>query len=393
MDLRDSPAEAAFRARLREWLAGHSPGELPVDHKAHRDALIEWHRELYKAGWVGLSWPKEYGGQGLGPLEEAILQQELGRAGAPGPPAIGYIGRAIMAYGTPAQKEHYLPGLLRSEHVWCQGFSEPDAGSDLASLRTSAVLRGTDFVINGQKIWTSRSMYADFCFLLARTDRGAPKHRGISAIIVDMKSPGIDVRPIMLATGNAEHFAEVFFDDVIVPAENLVGELNRGWSVATRLLSYERGPSELGFQAAYEVLFRRIVEEVQRRGLAADTEVRRACALTAASLEVLRLRSLRALTQRHKAELPGAEVSVDKLLMASVDQRLLHTALLVFQTKLALFDDEWFDRYLHSRAATIYGGTAQIQRNVVAERVLGLPRTTYADARNQSSGPREGQGG
>jgi alkylation response protein AidB-like acyl-CoA dehydrogenase len=381
MDLRDTPAEAEFREKLRSWLNEHNPGPLPAEHGEHREALLKWHRTLYAAGWVGLSWPAEYGGQGLGPMEEAILQQELGRAGAPEPPAIGFIGRAIMAYGTAAQKTKYLPGLLRSEHVWCQGFSEPDAGSDLASLRTTGTQEGDYFRVSGTKIWTSRARYANYCFLLARTGRDLPRHRGISALIVDMRTAGIEVRPIVEATGNDHHFTQVFFDDVLVPSENLVGAVNEGWSVATQLLSYERGPAELGLQAGYATLYKRLIEEVKRRGLESDAEIRRSCARPAVALEVLRLRTLRALTERKHGVKPGPEVSVDKVLMAGVDQLLLHTAQMALGTELSLFDEEWFNRYLHSRAATIYGGTAQIQRNVLAERVLGLPRSRDGGAK------------
>ena len=375
MDLRDSPEEAAFRSRLRAWLEDHAPKvPLPDDHEAQHHALVEWHKLLYRGGWVGLSWPLEYGGQGLGFMEESLLQSELGRIGAPPPPPLGYIGRAIMAYGSEEQRRRYLPALLSSDEMWCQGFSEPDAGSDLASLRTRATLDGDHFTVAGQKIWTSRAMFADYCFLLARTNADGPKHAGISAIIVDMKTPGITVRPIVEITRNRYHFCEVFFDDVVVPAGNLIGELNQGWTIAQTTLAYERGPADIGGQAQYTTMLRRIRDLAGQRGLAADSATRRSCARAAVAIEVLRLRSLWGLTARRAGELPGPSGSIDKLLWSSTEQTLYRTAMEVLGPDASMSEVEWYNRYLRSRAATILGGTAQIQRNILATRVLDLPR-------------------
>jgi alkylation response protein AidB-like acyl-CoA dehydrogenase len=380
MDLFDDEDEATFRARLRAWLDVYGPkSPLPADFEGHKTALIAWHQQLYEAGWVGLSWPAEYGGQGLAPVMEAILQEELSRAGAPPPPSIGYIGRAIMRFGSDEQRRRYLPPLLSSEEQWCQGFSEPSAGSDLASLRTRAELQGDAFVINGHKIWTSRARYAHHCFLLARTGSPRPKHAGISAIIVDMKTDGITVRPIIEATRNDLHFCEVFFDDVVVPQDKLVGSLGQGWEIAQSVLAYERGPIDIGAQAQQFATLRNIVNEAREQGLEADLETRHACARASIAIEVLRLRSLSSLTTRSKGEAPGPSGSVDKLLMSSAQQLLLRTAMDILGPAASIGHREWYNRYLESRAASIYGGTVQIQKSIVANRLLGLSEKTVID--------------
>jgi alkylation response protein AidB-like acyl-CoA dehydrogenase len=374
VDLADSPEEAAFRTRLRAWLADHAPRTMPADPKEHHEALVAWHRELFAGGWIGMSWPTEYGGQGLSFMEETILQQELGRIGAPPPPSIGYIGRAIMSHGSEEQKRRYLPPLLASEELWCQGFSEPGAGSDLASLTTRARADGDNFVIDGQKIWTSRGMFATFCFLLARTSSEGPKQAGISVFIVDMASTGVSVVPITEASGNRHHFCEVFFDGVVVPASNLIGEVNHGWSIAQTTMAYERGPSDIGAQAEFPGLLSRLARLADERGLADDSATRQAVARSAVAIEVLRLRQLAALTRRMDGAEPGPDGSVDKLLMSATDQQLLHTALGILGPAASLGEDVWYNRYLRSRATTILGGTAQIQRNILASRILGLGR-------------------
>jgi alkylation response protein AidB-like acyl-CoA dehydrogenase len=377
MDLFDDEEEAAFRSRLRSWLGVHAPkSPLPADFEAHKTALIAWHQRLYEAGWVGLSWPEVYGGQGLRPAMEAILQEELSRAGAPPPPSIGYIGRAVMSYGSDEQRRRYLPPLLSSREQWCQGFSEPSAGSDLASLRTRAELRGDVFVINGHKIWTSRARFAQHCFLLARPGSTEPKHAGISAIIVDMKTEGITVRPIIEATRNDLHFCEVFFDNVIVPRDKLVGSLGQGWEIARSVLAYERGPIDIGAQAQQFATLKNIVGEARAQGLDSDPETRHACARASVAIEVLRLRSLRSLTMRGKGETPGPSGSIDKLLMSAAQQLLLRTAMDILGPAASIGHREWYNRYLESRAASIYGGTTQIQKSIVARNLLGLSETT-----------------
>jgi alkylation response protein AidB-like acyl-CoA dehydrogenase len=310
-------------------------------------------------------------------MQQVIFWQEMALANAP-PLAnvlgLGLIGPTLIHFGTPAQKERFLRKILSAEEIWCQGFSEPDAGSDLASLRTRAALEGDHFTVTGQKIWTSRAMFADFCFLLARTSTEGPKHAGISAIIVDMKTPGVTVRPIVEITRNRYHFCQVFFDDAVVPAENLIGELNQGWTIAQTTLSYERGPADIGGQAQYPTMLRRIRDLANQRGLARDTAVRRACARAAVAVEVLRLRSLWGLSERTRGEPPGPSGSIDKLLWSSTEQTLYRTAMDVLGPDASLTEEEWYNRYLRSRAATILGGTSQIQKNILATRVLGLPR-------------------
>lgn len=376
MDLNDSADEAAFRSELQDWLGSHAPSEEPPegDLDARHAFLVDWHKRLHAGGWLGLSWPAEYGGRGLGPAFEAIFQEEVARAGAPDPPMLGYIGRPILQFGSDEHKARYLPPMLASEELWCQGFSESGAGSDLAALSTRAVLDGDRFVVNGHKIWTSYGQFAKYCLLLARTDPDAPAHAGISALIVEMDSPGIELEPIVTARGDAE-FCEVFYDDVEVPRDNVVGELGQGWTIALTTLAYERGPVDIGYQAKFESLLQRLVVEVQERGRLDDPLARKQLARAAAGVQVLKLHVQRSLTQRMADEAPGPEGSIDKLVMANTEQTLMAAALDLLGTA-ALDKDgyDWFGDYLYGRAATIYGGTAQIQKNILAQRVLGLPR-------------------
>ena len=378
MDLRDSPSEAAFRAELRQWLEANAPAEpWPEDLEELRTATVAWHKQVHTAGYTGLSWPVEVGGRGLGPIEEAIYVQECERVGASPGLNYGFIARAMLLFASVEQQRRYLPGLLSGDELWCQGFSEPDAGSDLASLRTRAVADesvGTTggYRVTGQKIWTSYAQWADLCLCLVRTGAADSRHRGISALIIDMKSAGIDVRPIRTIRGDAE-FCEVFFDETPVPAENLVGEPGQGWNYALVTLTYERGPVDVGFVAKYQSMLTRLAERSAALGKA-DRETRRDIARAAVTVEVLRLQTLRSLSARLDHP-PGPEGSVDKLLMARAEQGLLSTAMnLVGPSALVDDRDRWFSDYLYSRASTIYGGTAQIQRNVIAERCLGLPR-------------------
>lgn len=373
MNLTETPAQAEFRAGLRQWLADNMPQGGPPRGLAERHAyLLDWHKRLYAAGWVGLSWPKQFGGQGRDAVAEAIFSEELGRSGAPPGPMLGYIGRPLMEFGTEYQRERYLPKMLASEETWCQGFSEPGAGSDLASLTTRAVESGADFVVTGQKIWTSYAQFAKYCLLLVRTRNEGPNHAGISALIVDMASPGISVRPIVQITGD-EEFCEVFFDEVRVPKENLVGPLHGGWKIALTTLAYERGPVDIGYVARFQVLLSNLRDELIARG-EVSSEVRKQVASASVAIEALRLQCLRSLSARVHGVPPGPESSVDKLLMARAEQQLLHVALATLGTSPLLQPGPWFNDYLYSRAASVYGGTEQIQRTILAERVLGLPR-------------------
>jgi alkylation response protein AidB-like acyl-CoA dehydrogenase len=373
MDLHDTDEEAAFRQRLRSWLRDNLPTEAePTTMRERFEYLIAWQKKLYAGGWVALSWPREYGGQGLGPIEEAILNEELGRAGAPATASFTFLGRAILLYGTDEQKRKYLPGFLSSEQIWCQGFSEPEAGSDLASLRTRAVA-GTDgaYTITGQKLWTSRGSIADMCLLLARTGTQESRHRGITAFIVPMNAPGITRRPLVMSNGD-EEFAEVFFDDVRVSAGNVLGEVNKGWQVTQSTLAYERGAADLGYLAKYERMLGQLAAAMRHAGRHEDLAVAEAIGQVRMYLEVLRLHSLRRLSDRSQGKPVGAESSIDKLMMTQTEQLLLHTTLTLLGAEALVGSDSWFKKYLYSRAASVYGGTSQIQRNILSERLLKL---------------------
>ena len=335
---------------------------------------MEWYRLLYRHGWLGLSWPVEYGGRGLGPIEEAILNEEVGSAGGPPLPASGYIGRPILHHGSEEQKRQWLPPMLSFEEQWCQSFSEPGAGSDLAGISTRAVLEEGFYRLSGQKIWTSYGQFARFALVLTRTEPDSQRHHGLSLLVVDLTSPGVEVRPIITAEGAAE-FCEVFYDDVAVPAGNLVGEAGQGWAYAMTTLAYERGPVDIGFQARYQSMLKDLAAQLTDE----DPVTAEAIGRAAIAVEVLRMRSLQTLTRRADGALPGSEGSVDKLLMASTEQLLMRTALdLLGSRAFTDADSLWFRRYLYSRAATVYGGTAEIQKHIIAERVLHLPRSKPA---------------
>ncbi|MGE0308821.1 MAG: acyl-CoA dehydrogenase family protein [Acidimicrobiia bacterium] len=371
MDLHDSPQQAEFRARLRAWLATNLPTEPEPGNLGERFRyMVAWQQSLYRGGWVALSWPKEYGGQGLGVLEEAILNEELGRAGAPTSLPLSYLGRPLLSHGTEAQRQAHLPSLLSAETIWCQGFSEPGAGSDLASLRTKAAAVDAGWSISGQKLWTSYGAFGDMCLLLARTSDYGPKHRGISAFIVPMDAPGVTVRPVVMGNGD-EEFAEIFLDDVVIGRDALLGELGDGWGIAQATISYERGAVDIGFQAKFTRLFAELVDQVRDQA-ENDAGVRRKLGEVVAGLEALRMHSLRRLSVRSDGSLPGPESSVDKLLMTRVEQHMLSVAMELCDDHATDRRAAWFHHYLYARAGSIYGGSAQIQRNILANRVLGM---------------------
>ena len=381
MDLNETPEQRAFRMRLREWLSANAPNRIAAgDFTDEHEARVEWHRRLHAAGYAALSWPTEYGGQGLGPIEEAIFAQEAGRFGVPSDLGYGFIARAMLLFASEEQRQRYLPPLLAGTEFWCQGFSEPDAGSDLASLRTRARVDpsgGPDggFVVSGQKTWTSNAQWADYCLCLVRTGEPESRSKGISTLIIDMRQPGIEVRPIRTIRGD-EEFCEVFFDEVQVPRSCLVGELDEGWRYAMVTLTYERGPVDIGFVTKYFALLDRLRTVLQDQGEHIDSGRRRALARAAVGVEVLRVQTLKSLSRRLERP-PGPEGSIDKLLMARVEQQLLTAAVGVVGGACLVDDDEedWFSNYLYSRAATIYGGTEQVQKNVLADQCLGLPRS------------------
>lgn len=376
MDYRDSESEAEFRRALRAWLAAYMASD---ETNAREEEFkydvydADWHRRLYEGGWMGLSWPPEYGGRGLTPMYDAILNEEVGRAGAPQVPHVSFLGRALLGFGTEEQKRRYLPGLLSGATRWCQGFSEPGAGSDLAAMRTRAERRGNRYFFSGQKVWTSRAQFASKCLLLARTDPSVPKHRGISAFVVDMQQPGVVCRPIRQITGSRV-FCEVFLDDASAPEEDRIGAEGQGWELAIRTLAYERGPADIGFISKYQRMLAQIEAEYLRQGSSASAGPELIGQIHA-SIEALRLRVVESLAERATGREPGPESSIDKLLMAQTDQLLgrVYLEQRAADAVLGLAPQAIYS-YLYSRAASIMGGTAQIQKNIIATRLLGLGR-------------------
>jgi alkylation response protein AidB-like acyl-CoA dehydrogenase len=396
MDFKDSPDESRFRADVREWLQANLPCENgrrlrePKEENARAAFRLEWERKLFRGGWSGIHWPKAYGGRGATLAEYAIFLEESVRADAPegiNIPGRNLVGPTIIAHGTDEQKRRYLPGIIEAREIWCQGFSEPGAGSDLAGLRTRAVLEGEHFLVSGQKIWTSWAQYSDWCILLVRTDPHAPKHKGLSFLLVDMSSPGITVRPLRQITGESE-FNEVFFDEVRVPATNVLGKLNDGWAIAMTTLSFERGPEEaLARQVRFSRKFEGLLNSVRTmqfggRTIASDPVARQKLAQTYIELEIMRLNCLRGISRLKDGQQPGPEASFVKLYWSHVYQRMTEMALeiegplaqIADGDPLAADDGIMQYEFLMSRASTIYSGSSEIQRNIIAERVLGLPK-------------------
>jgi alkylation response protein AidB-like acyl-CoA dehydrogenase len=374
-----------LRRAVREWLATAALPEQEGDFDKRYARLREWHRTLYRAGWVGLQWPTTFGGHGLTAAHQLAVTEEIVRAGAPQPVgAIGLdvVGPTILRYGNDEQRERFVRPILSGDEVWCQGFSEPDAGSDLGSLRTRGVLTDHEIVITGQKVWTSWAQHADWCAVLVRTDPAAPKHQGISYVLVDMTSAGLTVRPIVQITGDAE-FSELFLDEVRVPRANLLGPVNGGWPLVMDTLGHER--------AAYAIR-RRLENELSFDRLLADLRTDRSARFDPQLCSQLgdlyvQLRGFEALSQNTAQRLVSGQVpspldSVDKLVLANTEQQLFGTALdLLGPYRMApghrprgLDSGQIIKDYLYGRAASVYGGSAQIQRSLIAERLLGLPR-------------------
>jgi alkylation response protein AidB-like acyl-CoA dehydrogenase len=395
MDFEYSPAEEAFRKEFRAWLAANLPPDLCLDDAADDRVASDretferrraWQKTMHAAGWVGITWPTEYGGRGGGLIERVIWEEEYAAARAPvlpGNMALNLVGPTIIHWGTDAQKRRHLPAILAADEIWCQGFSEPGAGSDLASLRTRAVDRGDHYVVNGQKVWTSGAHFAHWIILLVRTDPDAPKHRGISCLLVPMRSPGISVRPLVLMTGH-HHFNEVFFTDVAVPTANLLGPPNQGWKVSTTTLMYERhsagGRSHAAQIARLAALARRVT--IDGKPAWDQPWIRQRLAQLAIDCEALKYTRLRSLTRQLRGEPPGPEGSILKLTgselgvrIADVAGELLGMHVLVNEPSGAVPDaPRWFNRVLAARQYTISAGTSEIQRNIIGERVLGLPK-------------------
>ena len=393
MHLRDSESDAQFRSEVRTWLrdavASVPPEPDPNDWPARRARDSGWQRMLFDAGYAGVNWPAEHGGRGATPTEHLIFLEESAAAKAPDV-GVGFVGQmhagpTIIAEGSDAQKAHHLRGILTGEHSWCQGFSEPEAGSDLASLRTRAVRDGDDYVITGQKIWTSHAMVADYCEMLVRTDPDAPKHKGITWLIVPMDAPGIEVRPLVTAQGSAE-FAELFLDEVRVPVSNRVGEENDGWRVANVTLSFERGTGFVGELLDTTNVHAELVELAHRipKGSGTmwdDDGIRRELGIIGADLDALWAFTKRNVSAGAKGQLPMGAGSGFKVAYATTVHRLGDVALRILdRASLSMGDldgmatGEQVLSKLHAFGVSLGGGTTQIQQNIIAERVLGLPR-------------------
>jgi alkylation response protein AidB-like acyl-CoA dehydrogenase len=376
MDLTLNAEEQAFRDEVRAWLADNHPGPEPEGEEAKFEFRREWQHKLHQAGWAGISWPKDYGGRGATLIEQAIFSEEMARAKT-SPPAnvLGLVmgGPVVIAHGSEEQKERFLEPILSAEEIWCQGFSEPESGSDLASLKTRAVRENGGWKVTGQKVWTTYAHEAKWCMLLARSDPDAPKHKGLTYFICDMEQEQVEVRPLRQITGEAE-FNEIFLEDAYVPDENLVGGEGNGWSVAITTLMHERA----GLGAASAIAVRRDLDEliavINERGLGDDPVIRQRIAELKMGVEALRLGALRALTQQMKVGIPGPEGSLSKWEWATVNQGLTELAIDVLGPEAMRPDSDWAYRFLRSRANSIEGGTTEVMKNIIAERVLGLPR-------------------
>lgn len=371
MDFTDTPEVAEFRRGLRTWLGEHLCTLDRIPGHGDVEAMHAWYRALAGAGYVAVSFPREHGGRGLPPVLEAVVNQELAAAGAPPPPPIGHIGHALLDHGSAEVRSRFLPGLLGCTVSWCQGFSEPGAGSDLAGISTAGVIDGGVVRVTGQKIWTSGAMWSKWCLLLLRTEPDRPRHKGLSMLVVDMDSPGIERRPITLSNGSAE-FAEVFFDDVEVPLTHLVGERGQGWAVAMSMLSYERGPADMGFSSRIARDLEHAIARIRTGEVPADATTRLRFTELEARVRVLSRHVDRSLANRGTPD--ALDASIDKLLTTRVEQDVYRAIADLSADTVVDVTAGDFDRYLYSRAQSIYGGTQQIQRTIVAQRLLGLPR-------------------
>ena len=386
MDLSFSAEEGAFAAEIRAWLAANL--ERPPRFTNLADE-VEWGRawqaKLAADRWVGIHWPNEYGGRGASPVQVAIFNMEYARSRALQPVnrvGINLAGPTLLAHGTDEQKQRWLPPILTAAEIWCQLFSEPDAGSDLAALKTRATPVDDGWLLAGQKVWTSYAQFARWGICLARTNADAPKHAGISYLVVDMQAPGIEVRPLVQITGEAE-FNEVFFDDVFVPGDHLVGGLNEGWAVANTTLAHERGTSfPFKEQVVHEVFLDELYALARERGVLDDIEVSDALAQSFVELRVLRLHNWRTLSRLARGIAPGPESSYVKLAWTDMSQHLAEAAMAVIGSAAPLWSDAadnpesgaWQRQWLWSKAASIAGGTSEVQRTIIGDRILGLPR-------------------
>jgi alkylation response protein AidB-like acyl-CoA dehydrogenase len=412
MDLTYPPEADAFRGEIRQWLEHNLPEGwfdegFEMDDAERARFNVEWPRKLFEGGWICATWPTEYGGKGLTTMQGVVLAEEFARARAPMRGDFfgdTLVGPTLLQWGTEEQKREFLPGILKGTTRWCQGFSEPNSGSDLASLKTTAVLDGDEWVINGQKVWTTQGHHADYCFLLTRTDPDAPKHKGISYILVPMRQPGIEVRGITQPDGTAE-FCEVFFTDARAPKDNVVGGVNNGWKVANSTLAFERGQSATTGYRRFEDEFRLLTEQATANGRIHDAGIRQRLMEYYTKIQILRINGLRNLTSALNGSKDMGTVALgatNKMFWSEMHQRAMELALDIRGAESMLIDTgpsarSWpgamrisrregypvspmMSAFFFSRSETIWGGTSQIQRNIVGERVLGLPKEPSASS-------------
>ena len=392
MDFRDSPQEAAFRDEVRAWLAEHLTGEFaeigggggPAD-EAGWEVRIEWERLLGKDRWVGMAWPTEYGGRNASIVEQVIFNEEYAKADAPA--RISFFGEGLfaptlIAYGTEDQKRRFLPRIQAVEELWCQGYSEPNAGSDLSNVQTRAVLDGDQWVLNGQKVWTTLAHRAQWCFAVVRTDPEAPAHKGISYLLVPMDQAGVTVRPLRQMTGTAE-FNEVFFDDARTDRANILGEANDGWKVAMATLGFERGTAFLSQQLGFRRELEHVVDAAHAYGTVSEPAIRQRLADAYVGVEIMKYNGLRMLTNLVRRGVLGPEASIGKLYWSTWHRRLGELAMDVLGPDSQILPgdprvpyelDDLQRIFMFSRSETIYAGASEIQKNILGERVLGLPR-------------------
>ncbi len=386
MDLTLSPSEQAFRDELRSWLEANHPGIPPSDEGGSFEFRRSWQRRLHEAGWAGIAWPESYGGRGASLIEQAIFNEEIVRARTPQVAnvlGLAMGGPTVIAHGTEEQRQRYLPPILSADEIWCQGFSEPESGSDLASLKTRATRVGGEWVITGQKVWTTYAQHAKWCMLLARTDAEAPRHKGLTYFLMDMDQDGVQVRPLRQITGEAE-FNELFIEEARISDDSMIGGEGNGWAVAITTLMHERATLAFGLQVSVQIAIRELVEHARStpgvNGTRAgdDPLVRQRLAQLMIESEVLRLNAYRSLSATMHGGVPGPEGSLGKWHWSEVNQALTELAMEISGVRALTIegdgDHDWTYRFLRARANSIEGGTTEILKNIVAERVLGLPR-------------------
>jgi len=381
MDFELSDGEKAFRDEVRSWLKANQPherGSMAEGQKKFIEGRRAWQKKLFEAGYVGITWPKEYGGRGAGFMEQLIFNDEMILAHAPEPInviGLGMGGPVVIAHGTDEQKQRYLRPLLAGDEIWCQGFSEPNAGSDLSGLQTRAEDKGDHYVVNGQKVWTTLAQVAKWCMLLTRERKESNPRDGLTYLLVDMESPGIEVRPLVQITGDAE-FNEIFLKDVVVPKSQVLGEAGNGWAVAITTLLHERGTLGMALATRAQITASELAEHARKLGRSSDPLVRQRIAQYTIEARALQLNGYRAVTAMKRNGIPGPEGSILKLMWSELNQRMAETAVDIAGPAGQVGDgDGWKYQFLRSRANTIEAGTSEVLRNILAERVLGLPRS------------------